>query len=55
MFRQNTNIEIRNSKQIRIPNDKMIETNPLKINVFVIGTFLISVIVSYFEIRISSF
>jgi len=26
MFRQNTNIEIRNSKQIRIPNQKMTKT-----------------------------
>ena len=30
MFRPNPNVEYRNPKQTRIPNDKMIETNPLK-------------------------
>ncbi len=38
-FRKNPNTEIRNSKQIRIPNDKMTETNARGYIVFVIGAF----------------
>jgi len=34
MFRQNPNIEIRNPKQIRIPNNKMTKTNTLEISCF---------------------
>ncbi len=42
MFRQNPNIEIRNPKQIRISNDRMIKTNYAQgvDDVFVIGTFV---------------
>ena len=49
MFRQNPNIETRNSKQIRIPNDKMTKTNLLKFHCFCHWSILIFVIVSDFE------
>ena len=55
MFRQNTNIEARNSKQIQIPNDKMTKTNLLKFHCFCHWNIFISVIVSDFEILILSF
>ncbi|MBU4258655.1 MAG: hypothetical protein L6263_04535, partial [Desulfobacteraceae bacterium] len=58
---QNTNIEIRNSKQIRIPNQKMTKTKQgpgapspyWESVVFVIGAFVFFVIVSHFVLRIS--
>lgn len=40
LSRLNPNIETRNSKQIRIPNDRMIKTNSLNYIVFVIETLL---------------
>jgi hypothetical protein len=43
------------AKQIRIPNDKMTKTNTLKIRCFCHWSILISVIVSYFVLRISIF
>jgi hypothetical protein len=55
MFRQNPNIETRNSKQIRIPNDKMNKRNLLKFHCFGHWNISVLVIVSDFEIRISNF
>jgi len=55
LFRQNPNIEIRNPKQIRISNDKMIQTNTLKIQFFCYWDIGVLVIVSYFVLRISNF
>jgi hypothetical protein len=54
MFRQNPNIETRNSKQIRIPNDKITKRNLLKFHCFGHWNISVLVIVSDFEIRISA-
>jgi len=55
MFRPNPNVEIRNSKQIRISNDKMTQTKTLQIRYFCHWGISILVIVSYFVLRISNF
>jgi len=55
MFRPNPNIEIWNSKQIRISNYKMTQTNTLEIRYFCHWDISILVIVSYFVLRISNF
>jgi len=55
VFRLNPNIEIRNSKQIRISNDKMPQTNTLGTRCFCHWDIRISVIVSGFVLRISKF
>jgi hypothetical protein len=55
IFRQNPNIETRNSKQIRIPNDKITKRNLLKFHCFGHWNISVFVIVSDFEIRISNF
>jgi len=55
MFRQNPNIEILNTKQIRISNDKMTQTNILEIQCFFHWNIFNFDIVSDFVLRISNF
>ena len=55
VFRQNPNIEIRNSKQILISNDRMTKNNSLKAQHFCHWNICALVIVSDFVLRISSF